>query len=479
MFTIADRAAPPRAGAAQPLRLLHLPWQLTPRPGRPRPARGRRRGRGAAVASASPASGSPPSRRTTTPPAAARTVDARRRRGAAARPGRHPRARQRAGPHRVGGVRDRDRGRPRPAASPRSSTCRSTRSRRRPRSPRCATKRAVAEGQVARRRRLLGRGGARQPAPTSRRCTRPGVFGFKCFLLDSGVEEFPPPRARRRSPARWRETARIGALMIVHAEDGHLLDESALDGAHYAGFLASRPRAAEEAAIDLVIERARATGGRAHVVHLSGADAVPALRAARAAGVDVQRRDLPALPDLRRRAHRRRRHRAQVLPADPRGRQPRGAVGRARRGRHRLRRLRPLAVHRRTSRQRGGGDFGAGLGRHRLGPARAARGVDRRPRPRPRAGRRGALDGHRAGRPGRAGPQGPDRGRRRRRPGAVRARRGVHRRRRAGCTTATRSRRTPAAGWPAWSGRPGCAAYGRRPTDAARRGRLLQDEETR
>ena len=39
--------------------------------------------------------------------------------------------------------------------------------------------------------------------------------------------------------------------------------------------------------------------------------------------------------------------------------------------------------------QRGGGDFGAGLGRHRLGPARPARGVDRRPRARPRARRRG------------------------------------------------------------------------------------------
>ena len=83
------------------------------------------------------------------------------------------------------------------------------------------------------------------------------------------------------------ETARLGALMIVHAEDGDLIDDSALDGAHYAGFLASRPRAAEEAAIALVVEQARATGGRAHVVHLSDADAVPLLRAARAEGVDV------------------------------------------------------------------------------------------------------------------------------------------------------------------------------------------------
>ena len=72
-----------------------------------------------------------------------------------------------------------------------------------------------------------------------------GVFGFKCFLIDSGVEEFPH-LTPERSPRRWHETARIGALMIVHAEDGELIDEAALDGTHYAGFLASRPRAAEE-----------------------------------------------------------------------------------------------------------------------------------------------------------------------------------------------------------------------------------------
>lgn len=115
---------------------------------------------------------------------------------------------------------------------------------------------------------------------------RAGVFGFKCFLLDSGVAEFGHLDPERFGLA-MAETARLGALLIVHAEDGGLIDDGALDGERYAGFLASRPRAAEEAAIGLVIDRARATGGRAHVVHLSDADAVPLLRAARAEGVDV------------------------------------------------------------------------------------------------------------------------------------------------------------------------------------------------
>ena len=113
-----------------------------------------------------------------------------------------------------------------------------------------------------------------------------GVFGFKCFLIDSGVEEFPHLDVGQFILA-MQETARLGALMIVHAEDGDLLDDSTLDGTRYAGFLASRPRAAEESAIHCVIEVARANDGRAHVVHLSDADAVPMLRAARADGVEV------------------------------------------------------------------------------------------------------------------------------------------------------------------------------------------------
>ncbi|MFC7497597.1 MULTISPECIES: allantoinase AllB [unclassified Nocardioides] len=113
-----------------------------------------------------------------------------------------------------------------------------------------------------------------------------GVFGFKCFLLDSGVPEFGHLDAAAFGLA-LQETARLGALMIVHAEDGSLLDDAALDGAAYQGFLASRPRRSEDAAIALVIAEARRTGGPAHVVHLSSADAIPQVRDARAAGVDL------------------------------------------------------------------------------------------------------------------------------------------------------------------------------------------------
>jgi len=111
-----------------------------------------------------------------------------------------------------------------------------------------------------------------------------GVFGFKCFLLDSGVVEFPPLSADELMVA-MTETARLGSLLLVHAEDGHLIRET--DAPSYGDFLASRPPESEQAAVGLVIDTARSTGGRAHVVHLSAAGALRDLRAARAEGVDV------------------------------------------------------------------------------------------------------------------------------------------------------------------------------------------------
>jgi allantoinase len=112
-----------------------------------------------------------------------------------------------------------------------------------------------------------------------------GVFGFKCFLIDSGVPEFghlePDELERDLS-----ELAALDALMIVHAEDPRVIDGAPHPhGPRYADFLASRPAGAEEAAIATVIEAARRTGARAHILHLSDAGALPMIAAARAEGV--------------------------------------------------------------------------------------------------------------------------------------------------------------------------------------------------
>jgi allantoinase len=113
-----------------------------------------------------------------------------------------------------------------------------------------------------------------------------GVFGFKCFLLDSGVAEFPHLSEGQLVTA-MTEVARLGSLLLVHAEDGHLLLDTPADCASYVGFLASRPPQSEHAAVGLVIDTASRTGCRAHVVHLSAAGALPYLRSARERGVDV------------------------------------------------------------------------------------------------------------------------------------------------------------------------------------------------
>lgn len=112
-----------------------------------------------------------------------------------------------------------------------------------------------------------------------------GVFGFKCFLLHSGVDEFPPLDADEME-ADMRELKTFDSMMIVHAEDSRAIDRApTAEGDQYGKFLASRPRGAENLAIAEVIERARWTGARAHILHLSSSDALPMIASAKRDGV--------------------------------------------------------------------------------------------------------------------------------------------------------------------------------------------------
>jgi allantoinase len=114
-----------------------------------------------------------------------------------------------------------------------------------------------------------------------------GVFGFKCFLLDSGVDEFPPLGAEELDRC-LRVLGSFPALLLVHAEDAGTIQRAPpARGGRYADFLRSRPREAENLAVAQVIEGARRTGARVHVVHLSSAEALPLLRGARRDGVPV------------------------------------------------------------------------------------------------------------------------------------------------------------------------------------------------
>lgn len=114
-----------------------------------------------------------------------------------------------------------------------------------------------------------------------------GVFGFKCFLAPSGVDEFPP-----LDPEQFREhlteVGRFGGLMIVHAEDARVLETSPSPPSRaYSDFLLSRPHEAETAAIRQVIDGARETGARVHILHLSSARALDLIADAKAEGLPL------------------------------------------------------------------------------------------------------------------------------------------------------------------------------------------------
>jgi allantoinase len=111
-----------------------------------------------------------------------------------------------------------------------------------------------------------------------------GVYGFKCFLAPSGVDEFGH-LDRAQLGAAMEEIAALGSRLIVHAEDPALLHDHGALGRGYDAFLASRPPSSEASAIDAVIDEARRTGARAHILHLSDAGSLPAIRAAKAEGI--------------------------------------------------------------------------------------------------------------------------------------------------------------------------------------------------
>jgi allantoinase len=120
-----------------------------------------------------------------------------------------------------------------------------------------------------------------------------GVFGFKCFMLDSGVAEFPPLDSDQLALA-LQEVASFDGLMIAHAEDPWAIEHAdAPHGRSYADFLGSRPSAAEDVAIAQLIQAARVSGARVHVVHLSSATALPLLQAAQNEGLPVSAESCP------------------------------------------------------------------------------------------------------------------------------------------------------------------------------------------
>ncbi len=111
-----------------------------------------------------------------------------------------------------------------------------------------------------------------------------GVVGFKAFMCDSGLPEFPASDDRTLE-AGMREAARLGLPVALHAESGTLV-RSGHDGTAR-GFQESRPLAAELDAIARALTMAGETGASLHIVHVSSGAGVALAAEARARGVDV------------------------------------------------------------------------------------------------------------------------------------------------------------------------------------------------
>ncbi|CAN5566511.1 allantoinase AllB [soil metagenome] len=118
-----------------------------------------------------------------------------------------------------------------------------------------------------------------------------GVRGFKCFLVHSGVDEFPHVTEENLLEA-MPELARLNSVLLVHAELGEPIENAALnlkncDPKDYQTFLKSRPRESENKAVELMIRLCRETGARVHIVHHSSSDVLPQLKAAREEGLPI------------------------------------------------------------------------------------------------------------------------------------------------------------------------------------------------
>ncbi len=124
-----------------------------------------------------------------------------------------------------------------------------------------------------------------------------GVVGFKCFLVHSGVDEFPNVSETDLREA-MPELASPGSVLIVHAElpgpiESAVLSVNEGDPRKYETFLGSRPRAAEDTAVNLMINLAREFNTRVHIVHHSSADSLSLIAHAKAEGVNITAETCP------------------------------------------------------------------------------------------------------------------------------------------------------------------------------------------
>jgi allantoinase len=124
-----------------------------------------------------------------------------------------------------------------------------------------------------------------------------GAFGFKCFLVPSGVPEFAHVN-QDDLRAALPTLAALDAPLLVHAELPGPIEEATRklaksDPAKYRTWLLSRPPGAETKAVEMMIRLAREFKARVHIVHVSSELSVPLIRRAKREGVRITAETCP------------------------------------------------------------------------------------------------------------------------------------------------------------------------------------------
>jgi allantoinase len=124
-----------------------------------------------------------------------------------------------------------------------------------------------------------------------------GVIGFKAFMANSGIDDFPAADDGTLFLGMQRAAA-LGLPIAVHAENdaitARLAQQATAAGrTGAADYLASRPAIAEVEAIGRAIALAAETGCVLHVVHVSTGRGIALIAEARARGVDVTAETCP------------------------------------------------------------------------------------------------------------------------------------------------------------------------------------------
>jgi allantoinase len=115
-----------------------------------------------------------------------------------------------------------------------------------------------------------------------------GVLGFKAFLTHSGIDEFPnADEATLR--AAYEALKGTGLPILAHCElTTGSYDEALIHApTNYQAYLQSRPKKWENDAVGLMLKLAEEYQHPTHIVHLSSADPLDLIRAAKKRGVPV------------------------------------------------------------------------------------------------------------------------------------------------------------------------------------------------